>query len=99
MFGGGFGGTGSTTLTISSRILSEDSSVTLNVSLPGTVKTNESLGFTIQSNMALLGGYTVNGGSVGGNTNFGLIIPAGQHSVSYTLRTASDGSIPDNIFT
>lgn len=96
---GGFGGTGTTTLTISSRVLSEGSSVTLNVSLPGTVKTNEPLGFTIQSNTAFLGGYTVNGGSVGGNTNFGLLIPAGEHSVSYTLRTASDGSIRDNIFT
>ena len=95
---GGFGGTGSTTLTISSRILSEGSSVTLNVSLPGTVKTNVPLGFTIQSNRAFLGGYTINGGSVGGNTNFGLIIPAGEHSVSYTLRSASDGSILDTIF-
>jgi len=96
---GGIGGTGSTTLTISSGTVSEGSLRILNVSLPGTINaTNTPLTMTTHVDTPFLAGYTINGNSVSGSTSFTLVIPAGQHQVTYTLQTVMDGSIPDNIY-
>jgi hypothetical protein len=46
--------------------------------------------------------YTSNDGrgaqSISGSTSFTVVVPAGQHSVSFTIQTASDTNVPDNIF-
>jgi len=96
---GGMNGTGSTTLTISSGVVNEGSSRVLNVSLPSTINvTTTPLTVTIHADTPFLAGYTINGNSVSGSTSFTVVIPGGQHQGNYTIQTASDGNIPDNIF-
>ena len=96
---GGINGTGSTTLTISSGEVNEGSSGVLNVSLPSTINvTTTPLTVTIHADTPFLAGYTINGNSVSGSTSFTVVIPGGQHQGNYTIQTASDGNIPDNIF-
>ena len=96
---GGMNGTGSTTLTISSGVVNEGSSRVLNVSLPVTINvTTTPLTVTIYVDTPFLAGYTINGNSVSGSTSFTVVIPGGQHQGNYTIQTASDGNIPDNIF-
>jgi gliding motility-associated-like protein len=96
---GGMNGTGSTTLTISSGTVPEGGSRALNVSLPITINvTNTPLTLTINTDIPFFGGYFINSSSVSGSVSFTLVIPAGQHQANYTLQTALDGNIPDNIF-
>jgi hypothetical protein len=100
---GGVNGTGSTTLTISSGTVSETLSKVLNVSLPSTINvTTTPLTLTLVSDVAFPRNYTSNDGrgsqSISGSTSFTVVVPAGQHSVSFTIQTASDTNVPDNIF-
>lgn len=92
---GGLGGSSSTTLTIESLNIPEGTNAILSVSLPSGINTNVPLGFTIQTSPVFPAGYKLNGGSVAGQASFGLVIPAGGHSASYTLVTVLDGLIPD----
>jgi len=95
---GGISGTGSTTLTVSSAQVNEGSSVVLRVSLPGLMKTNTGLVVPLTVSPAFVSGYMVDNTSVSGSTGFTVFIPAGQNGVSYTLVTASDTNVGDNIF-
>ena len=100
---GGVNGTGSTTLTISSGTVSETLSTVLNVSLPSTINvTTTPLTLTLVSDVAFLQNYTSDDGrgvqSISGSTSFTVVIPSGQHSISFTIQTASDTNTPDNIF-
>ena len=95
---GGLPTTGPTILTISSGMVSETLSKVLSVSLPGVMLTNTPLILTITSDIPFLSGYQVDQVSVSGSTSFTVVIQPNQHSVNFTIQTASDTYIPDNIF-
>jgi hypothetical protein len=76
----------------------------LNLSLPSTINvTTTPLTLTLVSNVVFPQNYTSNDGrgaqSISGSTSFTVVIPSNQHSVSFTIQTASDGNVGNNVFT
>ncbi len=74
------------------------------MSLPSTINvTTTPLTLTLVSNLAFPRNYTSNDGrgvqSISGSTSFTVVIPSNQHSVSFTIQTASDGNVGNNVFT
>ena len=85
---GGIGGSGSTTLTISSGTISETLPIVLRVSLPTDVKTNTPLTVTLGHSAFPAGGYTMPAS---------VVIQSGQNSATFVVQTAGDGNIGDNV--